>query len=94
VQHHSISLLSSKSLSQCQATADESPLTRPKFFVDLFYISIWKAFKNLKSERRVGNANGTDFQEENYKFYSGISKGLSPSTTPFWKKKVLLGFLN
>jgi hypothetical protein len=45
-----------------------------------------KAFKTLKSERRVYNANGTDFQEENSKFYSGTSKGLPPSTTPFGKR--------
>jgi hypothetical protein len=42
---------------------------------------LWKAFKKLKSERRVNNADGTDFQEEN-------SKGLSPSTTPSGMGKV------
>jgi hypothetical protein len=51
---------------------------------------LWKAFKKLKSERRVDNADGTDFQEENSKLYSGTSKGLSPSTTSFKKEKVFL----
>jgi hypothetical protein len=48
---------------------------------------LWKAFRKLKSERRVDNAYGTDFQEENSKLYSGTSEGLSPSTTPFGKRR-------
>jgi hypothetical protein len=44
---------------------------------------LWQAFKTFKSERRVDNADVTDFQEENSKLYSGTSKGLAPSTTPF-----------
>jgi hypothetical protein len=44
-------------------------------------IFLWEAFKKLKSERRVNNADGTDFQEEN-------SKGLSASTTPSRMGKV------
>ena len=50
-------------------------------------IFLWKAFKKLKSERRVDNADGTDFQEENSKLYRGTFKGLSPSTTPFGKRR-------
>jgi hypothetical protein len=54
-------------------------------------ISLWRAFKKLKSERGVDNADETDFQEENSKFYSGTSKGLSPFTTPFGKRRFYQG---
>ncbi len=49
---------------------------------------LWQTFKIFKSERRVDNADVTDFQEENSKLYSGTFKGLAPSTTPFRKEKV------
>jgi hypothetical protein len=61
-------------------------LSRIKFFN--FWISfIWRAFKAFKSERRLENAHGSDFQEENSILYRGTFKGLSPSTTPFGKRK-------
>jgi hypothetical protein len=50
-------------------------------------ILLWKTFKKIKPERRVDNTDGTDFQEKHSKFYSGISKGLAPSTTPFGKRR-------
>jgi hypothetical protein len=37
-------------------------------------IFLWKTFKNLKSERRVDNADGTDFQEENFNFIVELLK--------------------
>jgi hypothetical protein len=50
-------------------------------------------FKTFESERRFETANGTDSQEENSKLYSGVFKGLSPSTTPL-ERENLLGLLN
>jgi hypothetical protein len=54
-------------------------------------ISLWKTFKRikeLKSERKIDNADGTDFQEENSKLYGKNPKGLSPSITPFGKRRL------
>jgi hypothetical protein len=51
-------------------------------------------FKTFKSERRFETADGTDFQEEHSILYSGNFKGLSPSTTPFGKRRFLVGLLN
>jgi len=49
---------------------------------------IWRAFKIFKSEERFENADGSDFQEENSNLYRKPFKGLSPSTTPFGKRKL------
>jgi len=49
-------------------------------FYDFFYIGfklvifLWKAFKKLKSERRVDYADRTDFQEENSNFIVELLK--------------------
>jgi hypothetical protein len=48
----------------------------------------WKAFKTFKSEGGFEYADGSDFQEENSNLCSATVKGLSPSTTPFGKKKL------
>jgi hypothetical protein len=60
-----------------------------KFFITEFFL--WKAFKTFKSERRFEISNGTDFQDENSKLYRRTFKGLSPSTTPFGKRKFCQG---
>jgi hypothetical protein len=54
---------------------------------------LWVVFfggplKHLSQKRRFQVADGANFQEENSKLYSGIFKGLSPSTAPFGKRKV------
>jgi hypothetical protein len=38
-------------------------------------------------EIRFETSDGSGFQEENSILYSGTFKGLSPSTTPFGKRK-------
>jgi hypothetical protein len=48
----------------------------------------WKAFKKLKSERGVDNADGTDFQEENSNFIVVLSKVFLHPLPPL--EKVLL----
>ena len=60
----------------------------------LYSFLFWQAFKTFKSDRRFETSDGPDFQEENSKLYRRTFKGLSPSTTPLWKKKVLLKSLN
>ena len=46
-----------------------------------------RPFKTLKSEGRFEYADGSDFQEEESNLYSRTFKGLSPSITPFGKRK-------
>jgi hypothetical protein len=53
-------------------------------------LSVWKALKDSISEQILSWEKNRIFWITTFA-WGGNFKGLSPSTTPFWKEKVLLG---